>query len=163
MWVVILALVAAVVTILVTQFMKGGAKEIDRSTFQQYVENAQYYKDGKPNEVNGQIVSTTAKDENSEPVVLKGYKVKDGVIVSEDEKSTLTVIWKVATDDYEYTGYTKNAKGGFVKSYYCYGPSAYGGESWDSPTLNSWNDMGGIITQANPNAGSWVSTAFSVL
>ena len=43
MWVVILVLVAAVVTILVTQLMKGGAKELDRSTFQSYVENAQYY------------------------------------------------------------------------------------------------------------------------
>ena len=183
MWVVILALVAAVVTILVTQLMKGGAKEIDRSTFQSYVENAQYYKDGKPNEVEKEIPKL---DETGAPVldsdgnpetekvkvivstqdgekVLNGYKVKDGVIVSEDEKSTLTVIWKVATDDYEYTGYTKNAKGGFVKSYYCYGPSAYGVESWDSPTLNSWNDMGVIITQANPNAGSWMSTVFSVL
>ncbi|MDE6000833.1 MAG: ATP-dependent zinc metalloprotease FtsH [Clostridia bacterium] len=105
----------------------------------------------------------TAKDENGDPVVLKGYKVKDGVIVTDDEKSTLTVIWKVATDDYEYTGYTKNSKGNFVKSYYCYGPSAYGVESWDSPTLNGWKNMGVVITQANPNAGSWMSTVFSVL
>ena len=163
MWVVILALVAAVVIILVTQFMKGGAKEIDRSTFQQYVENAQYYKeDGTPNEVGGQIVSMTAKDENGDPVVLKGYKVKDGVIVTDDEKSTLTVIWKVATDDYEYTGYTKNSKGNFVKSYYCYGPSAYGANGWEEP-FTTWQAMGVTITQANPNAGSWMSTVFSIL
>ncbi len=158
MWVVILALVAAVVIILVTQLMKGGAKEIDRSVFKTYVENAQYYKDGKPNEKEGKIVSTL-----DEGKVLEGYKVKDGVIVADDEKSSLIVIWKVATDDYEYTGYTKNSKGGYVKAYYCYGPSAYGVESWDSPTLAGWEEMGVVITQANPNAGSWMSTVFSVL
>ncbi|MDE7182535.1 MAG: ATP-dependent zinc metalloprotease FtsH [Clostridia bacterium] len=149
--------------------MNGGAKKIDRTDFQTYVENTQYYNsEGKPNvNADGKIVSvkykdysleTDAEDGKEEDYILKGYKVKDGVIVTEDEKGSLTVIWKVSTKDYEYTGYTKNSKGDYVKSYYCYGPSAYNVESWDSETLNLWQSWGVKIDQANPNAGSWVST-----
>ncbi|MDE5722048.1 MAG: ATP-dependent zinc metalloprotease FtsH [Clostridia bacterium] len=162
--------------------MNGGAKKIDRTDFQTYVENTQYYNsEGKPNEIKikvdeekkpvrpfvyvkdneeGQkfIVSVSEKDDKGDPIILEGYKVKDGVIVTDDEKGTLTVIWKVSTKDYEYTGYTKNSKGDYVKSYYCYGPSAYNVESWDSETLNLWQSWGVKIDQANPNAGSWVST-----
>ncbi|MCI8988595.1 MAG: ATP-dependent zinc metalloprotease FtsH [Clostridia bacterium] len=36
-------------------------------------------------------------------------------------------------------------------------------ESWDSPTFTKWQEYGVVIEQGNPNAGSWVSTAFSVL
>ncbi|MDE6613083.1 MAG: hypothetical protein K2K28_00820, partial [Clostridia bacterium] len=119
--VIVAALVIALVAVLVTNLMNGGAKKIDRTDFQTYVENTQYYKDGKPNvategENAGKIVSV------EDGSVLEGYKVKDGVIVTEDEKGTLTVIWKVSTKDYEYTGYTKNSRGDYVKSYYCYGP-----------------------------------------
>ena len=157
-WVIILALLAAVVAIIVTNVMKGGAKELDRTVFREYVENAQYYNDdGKPNEIDGKITSTV------DGSVLEGYKIKDGVIVTEDEKSSLVVIWKVATKDYEYTGYTKNTKGDYVKSYFCFGPSAYGSDSWDSETLQGWEEIGVIIKHANPNAGSWWSTVLYVV
>ncbi len=167
--VIVAALVIALVAVLVTNLMNGGAKKIDRTDFQTYVENTQYYNsEGKPNvNADGKIVSvkykdysleTDAEDGKEEDYILKGYKVKDGVIVTEDEKGSLTVIWKVSTKDYEYTGYTKNSKGDYVKSYYCYGPSAYNVESWDSETLNLWQSWGVKIDQANPNAGSWVST-----
>ncbi len=156
-----LALIAAVVVIIVTQLVNGGAKKLERTQFQEYVENTQYYNsEGKANVgEDGRIYSILDDDK-----VLEGYKVNDkGVIVTEDEKSSLIVIWKIATDSYEYTGYTKNANGNLIKSYYCFGPSPYNVESWDSPTFIKWQQCGVIIDQANPNAGSWVSTAFSVL
>lgn len=156
MSVILAALAIALVAIVATSMLNGGAKKIDRTEFQTYVENTQYFnKDGKPNEKDGEIVSTLDGE------VLEGYKAKDGLIVkTDDEKSVLPVIWKVVTDDYEYTGYTKNAKGGLVKTYYCYGPSAYNVESWDSETFKSWQELGVVLEQANPNAGSWWPTIF---
>lgn len=156
MSVILAALAIALVAIVATSMLNGGAKKIDRTEFQTYVENTQYFnKDGKPNEKDGEIVSTLDGE------VLEGYKAKDGLIVkTDDEKSVLPVIWKVVTDDYEYTGYTKNAKGGLVKTYYCYGPSAYNVESWDSETFKSWQELGVVLDQANPNAGSWWPTIF---
>ena len=51
-WSIVLVLVVAVVAVIATQLMNGGAKKIDRTHFQQLVENAQYFKeDGTPNEV----------------------------------------------------------------------------------------------------------------
>lgn len=158
---VILSLLAvAVIALVITNFVNGGAKKINRTEFEHYVANSQYYgADGKPNVKDGKIVSV-----DDESKVLEGYKVNDkGVIVADDEKSNLIVIWKVATDDYEYTGYTKNSKGDFVKAYYCYGPSAYNVESWDSETFASWQSWGVVIDQANPNAGSWWSTVFYII
>ena len=152
-WSIILVLIVAVIIVIVTQLANGGAKKIDRTRFQEYVENAQYFdedEEGKPK-----------PDENNVP---DGYKIKDGKFVTDDEKETqLVVIWKVNTDGYEYTGYTRNSKGNYVKAYYCFGPSPYGMESWDSPTFTKWQEYGVVIEQGNPNAGSWVSTAFSVL
>lgn len=160
MSVILAALAIALVAIVATSMLNGGAKKIDRTEFQTYVENTQYFnKDGKPNEQekDGKIVIVSTLDGE----VLEGYKAKDGLIVKiDDEKSVLPVIWKVVTDDYEYTGYTKNAKGGLVKTYYCYGPSAYNVESWDSETFKSWQELGVVLEQANPNAGSWWPTIF---
>ncbi len=158
-WSIVLLLIAAVTVIVATQLMNGGAKKLDRTQFQQYVENTQYFKeDGTPNEKDGKIVSI----EDGE--VLDGYKVKDGKIVTDDEHElVLSVIWKVQTDGYEYSGFVKNSKGSLVRAYFCYGPSPYGMESWDSPTFERWQSWGVSIEQGNPNSGSWVSTAFSVL
>lgn len=159
MSVILAALAIALVAIVATSMLNGGAKKIDRTEFQTYVENTQYFEDGKPKEkeIDGKIVIVSTLDGE----VLEGYKAKDGLIVkTDDEKSVLPVIWKVVTDDYEYTGYTKNAKGGLVKTYYCYGPSAYNVESWDSETFKSWQELGVVLDQANPNAGSWWPTIF---
>ena len=151
-WVIIALLVVAVVAVVVTQVMKGGAQKIDRTQFQQYVENAQYYVDGD------KIKSRLTEEEG-----LEGYKIKDGIIVSAEDEKPLIIIWKVATSGYEYSGYTKNANDKYTRAYYCYGPSAYGIESWDSETMNRWQSCGVVIDQSDPNAGSWVSTAFSVV
>ena len=165
MSVILAALVIALVAIIATSMLNGGAKKIDRTEFQSYVENTQYFdSEGKPNiaesgENAGKIVSVL-----DDGKVLEGYVIKDGQIVKEDDaKSHLPVIWKVSTDDYEYTGYTKNAKGGYVKTYYCYGPSAYNVESWDSETFARWQELGVVIDQANPNAGSWWPTVFYII
>ena len=155
-WIIIFALAVAVVAVVTTQLMKGGASKIDRTTFQQYVENAQYYVE------EGEIYSRL--DESHTAIKLEGYKVKDGAIVTDNDKETsIIVIWKIATSNYEYSGYTKNSNGAYVRSYYCFGPSSYQIQSWDSETFVRWQGWGVIIDQADPNAGSWVSTAFSVL
>ena len=157
-WIIIAALVVAVGVIIFTQLMNGGASKIDRTTFQQYVENAQYYVE------DGKIYSRLDDGEQKTEIKLEGYKVKDNAIVTDDDKErALTVIWKVSTSGYEYNGYVKRGDG-YTKAFYCYGPSSYGGESWDSETFDRWQfTYGVVIDQANPNAGSWVSTAFSVL
>ena len=128
-WSIILVLIVAVIIVIVTQLANGGAKKIDRTRFQEYVENTQYFKeDGTPNNNGDKIFSIEDGKE------LDGYKYEEGKIVTDDEKKTqLVVIWKVNTDGYEYTGYTRNSKGNYVKAYYCFGPSPYGMESWDSP------------------------------
>ena len=157
-WIIIAALVVAVGVIIFTQLMNGGASKIDRTTFQQYVENAQYYVE------DGKIYSRLDDGEQKTEVKLEGYKVKDNAIVTDDDKErALTVIWKVSTSGYEYNGYVKRGDG-YTKAFYCYGPSPYGVESWDSETFDRWQfTYGVVIDQANPNAGSWVSTAFAVL
>ncbi|MDE7454026.1 MAG: ATP-dependent zinc metalloprotease FtsH [Clostridia bacterium] len=101
-----------------------------------------------------------------EEKVLDGYVVNEkGVIVKvgEDGKEgePLIVIWKVAVDDYACNGYTKNAKGDYVKAYYCYGPSLFGSGSVDQ--IEEWRSWGLEIDMANPNAGSWWSTVLYVL
>lgn len=159
-WVIIGLLVIAVGVVLITQLLNGGARKITRTEFEQYIENAQYFDDErKPNVVDGEIRSKL--DEST----LEGYKVKDGKIVTADDKEeALVVIWKVSTSGYEYTGYVLNDKGNQIKAYYCYGPSSYGSDSWDSAKFDKWQfELGIVIDQENPNAGSWVSTAFSVL
>ena len=161
-WSIILVLIAAVIIVVVTQLMNGGAQKIDFTSFKGYVENTQYFKeDGTPNaDENGNVYSV--KEIDGTHSLLEGYSVKEGKVVDEDGKE-LTVIWRVSIDGYECTGYTKNSKGNFVKSYYCYVPSAFGSEIWDSPTISEWESYGVVIGLSNPNSGSWVSTVFSVL
>lgn len=162
-WTIVTLLLVAVTVIIITQLANGGARELDRTQFQRYVENAQYFNvERKPNELDGKIYSSESTEDNI--IYLEGYKVKDGKIVTADEAETeLIVIWRVETDGYEYSGYTYNQKNNLVKSYYCFGPSPYGVESWDSPTFERWQTYGVSIAHGNPNAGSWVSTAFSIL
>lgn len=146
--VIVAALVIALVAVLVTNLMNGGAKKIDRTDFQTYVENTQYVN------ADGTLKEGVTEADLKEA----GYHLGEGSKVLDENDKPIVVIWKVSTKDYEYTGYTKNSKGDYVKSYYCYGPSAYNVESWDSETLNLWQSWGVKIDQANPNAGSWVST-----
>ncbi|MCH5147079.1 MAG: ATP-dependent zinc metalloprotease FtsH [Clostridiales bacterium] len=98
---------------------------------------------------------------------LENYRVNgEGVVVlikdGELTKTRLTVIWQISTDAYEYTGYILNSSGNYVKAYYCYGPSPYGAESWDSITFRTWEESGVVILQENPNSGSWWSTVLTI-
>lgn len=154
-WVILFMLAVAVAVVVFTQLMNGGTKKINRTEFQQYVDNARYYAES------GQIFDRLK--EEKEAVVLDGYKVDGNNIINEKTGESLKVIWKVATNGYEYSGYTKNEKGDFVREFYCFGPSSYQIESWDSKTFVGWQKCGVIIDQSDPNAGSWVSTLFSVL
>lgn len=158
--VIIFVLFAAVLIVLGIQLFNGGAKKIGRTKFRQYVENAQYLdSEGKANvDENGNIVSVIDKN-----LILEGYIVDaNGKITAEEGNPSFIVIWKVATSAYEYTGYTKNEKGAYVKAYYCYGPFANSAESWNEP-FSTWESFGVVIESDNPNAGNWVSTAFTVV
>lgn len=79
---------------------------------------------------------------------------------SDANKSEIAPVFKVEISAYEYTGYTKSG-GKLVKSYYCYGSSLYSAEG--NKIIGDWAEYGVEVTMANPNAGSWMSTAFSVI
>lgn len=152
LWTVILLIVAAIAVVLITTSLNGGASEIDRTTFRKYVENSQIVnRDGRLKE--GQQIPD-------------GYHLDSNGIVVDENGERLTVIWKVSTDAYQYNGYTLSGSGDSqreVRRYFCFGPSLYGSESWDSQTIRSWELNGVTIVQSNPNEGSWVSTAFTIL
>ena len=152
LWTVILLMIAAIAVVLITTSLNGGASEIDRTKFREYVENSQYVtRDGKLRE--GQQLPS-------------GYHLDDNGVVVNEHNERLTVIWKVSTDAYQYNGYILSGSGDNqkeVRKFYCFGPSLYGSESWDSETIKGWESNGVSIEQANPNSGSWVSTAFTVL
>ncbi len=184
MWLVILALVVAVVIIWVVQSLRGGAQEISRTQFRVYVENSQYVtregklEEGFATDGDGAIIyagqSGQPDGENYNPLAgaqvseLSDYGVNsDGIVVKRNDKGELTnerltVIWMINTDAYEYTGFTLDGNGRAVRSFFCYGPSPYGAESWDSLTFKNWEANGVTISQANPNAGDIWSTVFTV-
>ena len=160
LWSIILVMVAAVAIILITMSLNGGAREISRSKFRTYLDNAQYVtKEGKLRD---------GVDVNELP---EGYSLNaQGYVVTKNEKTgedeRLIVIWKVNTDAYQYSGTVYEGFGDSqreVRRYICYGPSLYGSDAWDSEAIRGWEDNGIEIFQSNPNAGSWVSTAFTVL
>ncbi len=176
---ILVALVAAVIVIWATSSLMGGAQQISRTEFERYVENAQFYTlDEKgervPHIVDGKIVSTVKYDENGKPdangsyaELGGGYRVNEKNEIVRDvtdangktSEVALKVIWRVKTDAYQYTGADASGR----DRYYCFGPSAYGVESWDSETFKTWQGYGVVLEHGNPNAGSWVSTVFSVL
>ena len=176
--VIVLLLIVAALAIILTTTLNGGAAKKNTTDFRGYLENAQYFvesEDGKYNpngvkyapnmgegEYKDKIVSAI-KQPDEEGYVLEGYTVLDGKVVTVDEKHTpLIVIWKVEISSYEYKGYTYNDKTDkTVLSYYCYGPSLYGTGGWAE--LDEIRAFGVSADMTNPNAGSWVSTLFSVL
>lgn len=160
-WVVIGALVLAIVGVIVSNSFRGGATLISMTDFKTYVENSQYVdekgylKEGVDEttvtEAGYKLVEEDAKD-------AEGNTIKVKKVVDADDKPII-VLRKVNIDAYEYTGYftdSKNAKAQF----YCYGPSLY---SNSLDTVGEWKGFGVSVYFDNPNAGSWVSTAFSIL
>lgn len=168
---IILLLIIAVVVLLVTRSMNGGATEISITQFKEYVENAQYYKveEGKRianTDANGNVVSAYNIDEKTgAPLILEDYTVnKDGLIVKKTDvngkivEQELIVIWKIATDAYQYSGYNFDGKVIHIS----YGPSLYSAEALDLETVKAWESYGVVIVQANPNAGSYWSTILTI-
>lgn len=181
---IIVVLIAAVIIFWATSSLMGGAKKVDFTEFSEYVQNAQYYTVNEKGErapnVNGEgeIVSVSAKDDANNPIKLGGgYYVNDKKVIVRDlldkdgkpvvdgnGKTTqiaLNVIWKVKTDAYQFVGEDASGKDRF----YCFGSSVYGaGGLFDKDSiLSEWQSYGVHIDPGNPNAGSWVSTLFSVL
>lgn len=168
---IILLLIIAVVVLLVTRSMNGGATEISITQFKEYVENAQYYKveEGKRianTDANGNVVSAYNIDEKTgAPLILEDYTVnKDGLIIKKTDvngktvEQELIVIWKIATDAYQYSGYNFDGKVIHIS----YGPSLYSAEALDLETVKAWESYGVVIVQANPNAGSYWSTILTI-
>ena len=145
-------LIAAAIVIILTTTLGGGAKELYTTQFKEYVDNAQFVnKDG------------TLKEGATLP---DGYKVAEdgdfnGKVVNEDG-IPIIVLWKVEFNSYERKGYTYNSETEkYTLAYYCYGPSQFGSDS--EAYVEYLNQLGVEGNWLNPNAGSWVSTAFSVL
>lgn len=154
---VLLLLIAAIIIVVITTTMNGGAKRRTTTQFYSYVENTQYYdfNNGKP--------KPTIAEGATVEIDGKTYKNVGGVLVTDDESKTpLIVIWKVNISSYEYKGFTYDAKNDrYVLQYFCFGPSAYGAEG--KALLDEWSELNVEVDMENPNAGSWVSTMFSVL
>lgn len=154
---VLLLLIAAIIIVVITTTMNGGAKRRTTTQFYSYVENTQYYdfNNGKP--------KPTIEEGATVEIDGKTYKNVGGVLVTDDESKTpLIVIWKVNISSYEYKGFTYDAKNDrYVFQYFCFGPSAYGAEG--KTLLDEWSELNVEVDMENPNAGSWVSTMFSVL
>ena len=183
MWLIVFALIVAVAVVLIVNASNGGATKINFDKFESYVANAQYYKlddKGKhvPNEVEAEddegnktikIVSTVdgtelnEYDEDGKP--LKVYEVNEkGLIVLKvtDDKDKVTekpliAIWSVSIDAFKFTGEGNGA------TYYCFGPSAFNSDFLDTDAYNTWKACGVTVEFVNPNANSWMSTAFTVV
>lgn len=146
--VVAFLLIAAFTIIMVMANLNGGAKKLTTTQFNTYASNAQYAeKDG-----------TLKEGVTPDMLAEQGYKVADGKVVDGDGKPII-IICKIEVDAYRYTGYTYiNQK--LTSAYYCFGPSLYNSEGKEY--LDLWAGYGIDVDMSNPNAGSWVSTAFSV-
>ena len=178
---VIAFVLVAIAAIMLILSAVNRANEIDINVFLEYVENAQYYKedaDGKmvPNVEGDKIVSVylntdgeLLKDKGGEPKELEGYKIKhiDGknprdIIIKEkkDEKEKdepHIAVFKVNIGVYKLSAKTEYG------SIYAYSPSFYNVESLDSEVIKTWNSFNVGYTFADPNANSWMSSAFTVL
>ena len=154
MWLIILALIIAVVSILVINTMNGGAQKISYDDFRAYIANSVYYDengnakyDDEGNAPNGYVIDSATN---------KWVRDKE----KENERTQLPVIVKVVFNAYEYNGYTLNSSKNEVRTYYCYGPSRFSSED---TTVNEWIDEYGLTVEfENPNSGSWWSTVFTI-
>ena len=147
-WAVIAVLAVAIVAIIITQTLHGGADSKGVDEFLKYIENTQYVDE------EGNLKEGVSEDDLADA----GYKLDNGKVVDKDNKP-IVAIREVKIDGYKWTGYTK--VGGRAE-YFCYGYSLYSGDG-GYPTIAEWRSYGVSVSMSNPNSGSWVSTAFSVL
>jgi cell division protease FtsH len=168
MWVVVALLAAAIVGIILTNTLSRGTTSLDFSEFKTLVENNQYTVDTSK-KVESDSSKYVVVDSNGEEVSIYYGKVSDekqGTIYylnAEGKETTLVKITKVAVDAYNFTGYITNANGGYTRSYTTVGPTLYSTDALDSTTLNLWQSYGVVISYADPNSGSWVSSFISIL
>ena len=181
-FIIVLVLIIGVVAIILTQTISG-AQKISITEFERHVEVAQFFdSDGavkeeyrtapdKPEadepDTDGEHDAETAIgwviEDTEYSVGTKGEVEKTRYFIYrtvDKNRTEIAPIFKVEISAYEYTGYTKSG-GKLVKSYYCYGSSLYSAEG--NSILNEWASYGVEVSMANPNAGSWMSTAFSVI
>lgn len=159
MWVVIAILFVAVIGIVITTNLNGGAKTVNYNEFVSYVENVQFQTlDGKVySVVTDEYGGTTLTD-----MTEYGYTVgNDGEILYNNEK--IVVINKIQINAYEIYGYVYDSvKDKYVNSYYTVGPSFFSSPSTDS-VIEQWRKYGLEIEYQDPNAGSYISSLISVV
>ena len=157
MWVIILALVIAVVVTLVLNMMPRAA-EVDYNVFMEYVDNAKYF------------------DDDGKAVIPEGGSAPEGYVLENDKwvkhstnangqpvNEELVAIKRIQFDAYKYTGTRKNADGSWGQQYTCFGPSAFSSESLKNDSvLKTWMDNGVALSFENPNAGNWWSSALTI-
>lgn len=151
MWVIIFALIVAVIVVLITNMMPR-ATTVDYNVFVEYVENSAYYDD------NGKAVNTENGPEGytiENDRWIKNTTDQNGNTVKEE----LIAIKRIQFNAYQYTGTVKNANGSWGQQYTCFGPSRF---TADDQTIQEWMALGVSMTFENPNAGSWWSTALTI-
>ncbi len=144
MWVIVGLLIVAVIGIVISTKVRGGAESIGITQFQQYVEN-------------NAIVDEEGKLKEGKECP-EGYHLDDKGRVVDEKGKALPVIRAVSVDAYGYTGFASE-KG--KAQFYCYGPSMYGAGGWEK--IDEWQSLGVVTDMENPNSNNWLSTAFSVL
>lgn len=148
LWTLFVVVALAIAIILITSNLNGGAREVYANEFETYLDNTKYFdSEGKPSDKVG---------------TPEGYTIIDGVWKDKDGKE-LVVIWRLDISAYNWTGYIKDANGNLKKAYVCVDVNLFGSDALDSPTVKAWKEQGVNVKYNDPNAGSWVSTAFTVL
>ena len=148
LWTLFVVVALAIAIILITSNLNGGAREVYANEFETYLDNTKYFdSEGKPSDKVG---------------TPEGYTIVDGVWKDKDGKE-LVVIWRLDISAYNWTGYIKDANGNLKKAYVCVDVNLFGSDALDSPTVKAWKEQGVNVKYNDPNAGSWVSTAFTVL
>lgn len=149
--IVVFLILAVFAVVMIITTLNGGARKITTSQFNAYAANARYA------DKEGKLKEGVTPEELSEA----GLKVNGDGQVVDSEGNPIIVIWKVDLEVYRYTGYTYS-NGRLVSSFYCFGPSLYGDTDKEG-MLSLWSSYGIEVDMSNPNAGNWMSTAFSIL
>ena len=154
--VLLVALVATIAVVLIVSNLNGGAKKIDTSMFSTYVENTQYINE------DGTLKEGLTADDLPDGYYLAAVDGKEKVCEKINDKDIpIRAIFRIQIDAFEFKGYDKAQNGRAL--FYCYYGNVYNNAEV-TKIVNGWCEQFGITyDMSNPNAGSWVSTAFTVL
>ena len=164
-WIVVALLALGLVAVILSQTINL-AQKLSITEFEKHVEIAQYF-DGEYKLKDEYTVGQTLGD-NGEFTVGVEKDVKYLYLTSDSKKddfkpsrkNEFKPIFKIEISAYEYSGFTRSS-GKWEKTFYCYGASLYSAEG--NAILKTWSSYGVEVYMSNPNAGSWMSTAFSVI